>query len=102
MTAVGVFNPNWRGAEMREYVRSLSEPQPDPECSEIIKAIRPFFDDEMWEAWRVAGPNDNAGFLNYARAEWRNIYYEFMIPDKFKAEDADWLDEQATRESVRP
>jgi hypothetical protein len=43
------------------------------ESDEICQAIYPFFDDDMWQEFVDAGPDDNRGFLEYVRAEWYRI-----------------------------
>ena len=74
-SAVGVMNGNWR----QRWNDELSVPVKRNERKEIYTAIRPFFTDEMWEKFVDAGPDTNADFLAYVKAEWQRIYDEFMV-----------------------
>ena len=67
---------------------------------EVCAPMRQFFTPEKWGEWCDAGPDDNAGFLEYAKAEWFVIAQEHMtdplVPEAEAmqaelARDAHWL-----------
>lgn len=119
MTATGVFNPNWRGAEMRAYVQAVSKPKNQfvLDCQEIRDIIN---DDAQYLIWADAGPDDNKEFAQYALdtlatlrmvgglMEAVAVVYDpdFQLGvsemNNQIAEHADWMDAQATREGDRP